>query len=146
MAVRSYIVARLTELRIVYYRRTGIDNDSVTLIPTSAKDASCSIDRTNHVTNRMCPIIDEFVADGDGVHDAPVPGNLVDQGLKVALEVVDVGKAEENLHALGLRSRNRHSHLLTINTIDADNCSRLKGCKISVGFILRLAASICMVW
>lgn len=93
-------------------------------------------------------MVDELVADGDGVDGGPVGARVFgggDDGLEVLLEGVDVEEAGEDLFVGLLGGGEDGGYLVAVHAVDADEGIFGQELKVGIDFLLVLAAPVVVV-
>ena len=145
MGVGGGVVGGLAESRVLGHGVPGIDGDDLTSVASSAEEATGDPDGSDDFRNGSTAVVDELVADADGVEAVPVAGSEGDDlgDLRSSLgDVVDTG---EELHTLGLSSGTDGVELVAVDTIHADHGVSIEGLKVGVDLALRLAGTVCVV-
>ena len=145
MGVGGGVVGGLAESRVLGHGVPGIDGDDLTSVACSAEEATGDTNGGDDFGNGSTAVVDELVADADGVEAGPVAGGKGDDfgDLRGSLgDVVDTG---EELHALGLSSGTNGVELVAVDTVHADHGVSIEGLKIRVDLALRLAGTVCVV-
>ncbi len=91
----------------------GIDCDDVSGVAGASKDASSLVDRCSDIGRRTKAVVDDLVADIDGVYWVPVATNFADEGVDIVCDIVDQVDTNNDLHAVVASGTNESTHVAT---------------------------------
>lgn len=93
VAVGGAVVGRGAEFRVLQHHGKGVDCDHGALVACAAEDAAGGVDGVDDVSWFILALVDELVADGDGVENGPVTsygGGGVADVMQAVGEVMEV--------------------------------------------------------
>ena len=99
VAVGGAVVGRGAEFRVLQHHGEGVDRYHGALVACAAEDVAGGVDGVGDVGGVVLALVDELVADGDGVEDGPVAacgGGGVADVVQAVWEVLEVEDASED--------------------------------------------------
>lgn len=119
MAVGGAVVGSMAEFRVLKKHGEGIDRHHGALVAGAAKLATRGVDSVHDVWDRVLALVDELVADVDGVEGGPVTAGDSNDLVETGWEVLQVEDTGEDTDLTLARSLDDLSSLVTFDAVDA---------------------------
>lgn len=145
VAVDGGVVGRLTELWVGNHSVEGVDGHDGSGESSGGQETARGIEGSKDGLNSGA-LVDELIADRDGVHNRPVAVDVGDDGLDFSLDVGDVEHTEHDLGVLRLDGRNDVADLVTVDAVDAVQTVSVPLLEVGHDLFRGLAATSGGVW
>lgn len=115
------------------------------MVPCRAELAACCIHCVYDIGSRVLTIVDQFVADIDGVKDGPVPICSPGDVVKTGWEILQVENTGENFQVALSRCFGNLVRLVTVYAVDPDKPVLRQLVQVFVDLVLGLAGAIIVI-
>lgn len=95
VAVDRAIIRGGAKFRVGFHGHHGVDRDDRAVVAGGFENGFGLADSTGDLTNGSATVIDQFVADADGIDNAPISFHSADNSLTFALYLVDIEDAQK---------------------------------------------------
>lgn len=113
-----------------------VDGDDGAGVASAAQNMTGPVDSAGDLVWGVVTLVHELVANGDGRDIVPGVSGGVDDGMKVAVDVVDVENASKDLQAVSLCCTQNHGDLIAVDAVNPDCRVFSESGKIMVDFVL----------
>lgn len=120
----------------------SVDRDDRALVAALLEDAAGGLDGVGDVVGGALAVVDDFIADDDGIDVVPVAADLLDHVADVVVDALDVDDAKHDLLVLLTCNGHDVGDLIAVNAVDADDVVGGHGVKVVGDGALVLAVAV----